>query len=77
MKKLKLDVEALDIESFDIVEPDPAGTGTVFANSLNPNCDHTADGFCLISEDGCLPWSEPPYCGKTYTCNTAMECVTA
>ncbi|HEX8691596.1 MAG TPA: hypothetical protein VF746_04180 [Longimicrobium sp.] len=77
MKKLRLDIEALDVETFDTTEAEPKEKGTVFANSLNPNCGHTPDTVCLYSGDGCIPWSQSPYCDPTYTCNTATDCTYA
>jgi hypothetical protein len=76
MKKLRLDLDALEVEEFDPAAPETDdGKGTVFANSLNPNCGYTAvGGPCMDSGNPCVPWSDPYYCGETYMCNTATDC---
>lgn len=76
MRKLRLDIDTLEVEAFPTTELEPGHTGTVFANSLNPNCGYTpAGGPCMVSEDTvCIPWSQSPYCDPTYMCDSATDC---
>lgn len=45
MQKIRLDLEALDVESFAAVAPEADERGTVIAHSGNTNCGWTS---CLI-----------------------------
>jgi hypothetical protein len=77
MKKVRLRVEDLDVETFRITEPEQDSKGTVFANSLNPNCGHTPDQQCMYTTDTmdpAIPCTWSPYCDPTYTCDTFTEC---
>lgn len=75
MKKLRLDVDELQVEAFPTTETSTDEKGTVFAHSLNPNCGLTeAGGDCLVSGSKCIPWSYSPYCDETYACNSATDC---
>ncbi|HEX8903916.1 MAG TPA: hypothetical protein VF771_03700 [Longimicrobiaceae bacterium] len=71
MRKLRLHVEELDVETFDTTTAEADSKGTVFAHSLDPNCGHTPDQYCLAETVDC---SQSPYCDPTYTCNTATDC---
>lgn len=77
MKKLRLDVESLEVEAFPTTDEEDVLKGTVFANSLNVNCGHTPDQACEYSEyTVCITFSNCPYyCDPTYSCDTAMDCV--
>lgn len=69
MKKLKLDIEAIEVESFD-TEAATRGKGTVMAKAITEPfyCDDSVASGCY-TDDGC--------CGaETYggACNTSGHC---
>jgi hypothetical protein len=76
MKKLRLDIDELQVEAFPTTVLRQDANGTVFAHSLNPNCTYTEDGGpCMVSGDGCIPWSDPAYyCRPSYCCDSATDC---
>jgi hypothetical protein len=79
MKKLRLALDELEVETFHVAAAEEERKGTVFGNSENPNCGYTAvGGPCLITSD-CTdsPCTAPYYCAGTYECNTFTECTFA
>jgi hypothetical protein len=75
MKKLRLDVNDLQVEAFPTTKVATDKRGTVFGHSMNPNCYATEEGGpCMVSGGGCITWSLCYQCEFTYGCNTAAEC---
>jgi hypothetical protein len=80
MKKLRLDLDTLEVEEFATVEPGGENDGTVFGHSNLVNCGHTPDQACLVSEATvCIgftvcDFTGCTYEGPTYMCDTRAEC---
>jgi hypothetical protein len=75
MKKLRLDLNELQVEAFPTTKVPTDKRGTVFGHSENVNCGNTAEGgLCWYSGDGCITWSLCYQCDHTYGCNTGEEC---
>ena len=90
MKKMKLNLEALAIESFDTTHP-PAKRGTVFGDQCTcptnctcpgcPTCDGTCPQTCGDSCNGTCggQWTCDPTCDSCYftgCVNTCYNCPT-
>jgi len=74
MKKIRLDLEALKVESFVTSEGTPQGDGTVFG-MLPTDCEVTCNGFANTCDDGpnCFGMSGPTDCCD-YTNPMAVTC---
>jgi hypothetical protein len=69
MKKLKLNLEDLELESFETMAAEDASVGTVNGLTIADG-----DSRCGSCDASCDPW-EHPECGGTYW--SACYCVTA
>ena len=70
MKKLRLHLDELSVETFDAESaPDPA-QGTVRGYNTAEVCGHTPDGYCPYTTAEC----SVDTCDHTCGCQTGPEC---
>jgi hypothetical protein len=69
MKKLRLDPEALAVETFDTTPPEPATRGTVHGHDTK--WCHTPDTFCASPSVEC----SLDTCDHTCGCMTGEDCI--
>jgi hypothetical protein len=65
MRKLKLDLDRLEVASFETTEA-VRGRGTVLGRGLPPPSEHSCDDFCTYTWAGysTCDYSEPPSCAN-------------
>ena len=71
MKKLRLNLEELSVETFDPEIAPEAARGTVRGYNTAQVCGHTPDGFCPYDTAEC----SVDTCDHTCGCQTFADCV--
>ena len=78
MKKLRLELDALEVESFDVARAGPS-TGTVHghitATQCNTSPDRTCAGYLTCAFNSCDGWCTAGNCTDYGTCDaTCIHC---
>src|SRR5688572_26990042 len=78
MKKLRLELDALEVESFDVARTEPS-TGTVHGHATATQCntspDRTCAGYQTCDYKSCDGWCSVGGCTDYGTCDaTCIHC---
>jgi hypothetical protein len=78
MKKVRLDIEQLVVESFVTADDELASSGTVVAHQSFPGRDYTCGGGGSYTNDPCYCAGNPTALGSSAACDTmdprALSC---
>jgi hypothetical protein len=82
MKKLRLELDALEVESFEVARTEPP-TGTVHGHNTATQCNTSPDRTCAeqmtCGPNTCIQWCTLAFdtcdtiCNYTQTCETECE----